>query len=399
MVERPQHACGARKVGFGVALLVAAWVSLLHPAVAETRLERDAGSHAPRLLLSSEEIAGIRQEIAHGCAFKKQALTEMERRLAMVLQRSPRIPTLQGIRRPPNPATRGPGRDGGVREFLHDWGNEAANDARDCAIAFHLTGNEAYLDKARGILLAYVDGLNPLPQDYPDNHQAVHFVSMPMLKFAWVYDLIAAYLSPERRERVEDWLLQAALYLTEHDWTDDRQCVVNWYNACVAAIGYVAQRDELVTWAIERPGGGYLAMLAADIGANGEMVKERLRHEDGELKGIDYGVFNLEAFAILAGMARHNGRDLWGQVGPSGAGLREAALFYAPYVADYVGRRIPEPDPYAGETVAEFKPPVYEILYRQNPDEKLKRVLLRRRGAYDGHLLGDAALLFGVPVE
>jgi len=359
------------------------------------RLERPYPG--PHLLLSVRDLEHQRW-LAAQHAFKRDALRAMRRRLVRVTERPPYVPPLEAVKRPPNPYTNGPGRDGGVREFFFAKGTLAAEDARDCALVFQFTRELPYLHKASEILMAYVGTLNPLPQDYANNASAVHYVSMPVLKFAWAYDLIAEHLSAADRTAVEDWFLQAALFITEHDDPSASLSTLLWADACVLAIGYVTERPELVRWALDRPERGLRAQMTAAIAADGEITAERERHAVDGL-GLDLGIYDLEAMAAGAEMALHNGTDLWDPGQPTGARLRLGATFYGGYVSRHIGRPVPEGDPYAGEKVSPHKAPLFELLYLRFRDEPLARVLSRHRGAYDGHLLGDAALAFGVPLE
>ncbi|HQK92427.1 MAG TPA: alginate lyase family protein [Armatimonadota bacterium] len=350
----------------------------------------------PHLLLSARDLEYQRWLVTRH-AFKQDALRAMRRRLVRVTERPPTVPPLEAVKRPPNLYTTGPGRDGGVREFFFEKGTLAADDARDCALVFQFTRELPYLHKASEILMAYVGTLNPLPQDYANNMAAVHYVSMPVLKFAWTYDLIAEHLSASDRAAVEDWLLQAALFITEHDDPAASLSTLLWADACVLAIGYVTDRGELVDWALNRPERGLTAQMVTSIAPHGEITAERGRHTV-DRRSLDLGIFDLEAMAAAAEMALHNGTDLWDPGQPGGAQLRRCSAFYAGYASRHIGRPVPEGDAYAGEKVSPHKAPLFELLYLRFRDEALARVLIRHRGGYDGHLLGDAALAFGVPL-
>ncbi|MFN9894087.1 MAG: heparinase II/III family protein [Acidobacteriota bacterium] len=140
-----------------------------------------------------------------------------------------------------------------------------ANAARDLALAYRLTGNITYAEKAAWILNAYAERYPALPLHDRDNRNTrsgarVHAQTLDeaiwLLPLAWAFDLLqgADILSPDQSARIERHLLrEAAATILRHDagisnWQ-------SWHNAALAAVAVTLNDSPLLSQALEGPSG------------------------------------------------------------------------------------------------------------------------------------------------
>jgi hypothetical protein len=90
--------------------------------------------------------------------------------------------------------------------------------------------------------------------------------------------------------------------------------------------------------------------IASQIDADGKQKREIER-----TRPLHYTLFNLDAFTMLAELARHVGVDLWHYTAPNGGSIEKALLFVTPYADPAV--KFPLPD-IAEQGVNEFLPPL-----------------------------------------
>ncbi|MFN9459902.1 MAG: alginate lyase family protein, partial [Acidobacteriota bacterium] len=135
-----------------------------------------------------------------------------------------------------------------------------ANAARDLALAYRLTGNITYAEKAAWILNAYAERYPALPLHDRDNRNTrsgarVHAQTLDeaiwLLPLAWAFDLLqgADILSPDQSARIERHLLrEAAATILRHDagisnWQ-------SWHNAALAAVAVTLNDSPLLSQAL-----------------------------------------------------------------------------------------------------------------------------------------------------
>lgn len=107
-----------------------------------------------------------------------------------------------------------------------------------------------------------------------------------------------------------------------------------WYDTQVAALALFVGDTALARQVI---GTDVKKRLAAQIASDGSQSRELAR-----TRPLHYSLFNLDAFTQLAEMGRHVGVNLWSQTTPSGASLRAALNFVAPYADSTVRWKKPE---------------------------------------------------------
>lgn len=143
--------------------------------------------------------------------------------------------------------------------------------ARDLALAFHVTGESRYGDRAREILLAWAkefeDTYN-FPKAYPasdEPHGAGLVIGRTVVVFADAYALLYPRLSESDREKIRRWFkglippMKEELRIWKHEAVKtfappylDRQYFNNHLSGCtmgIAAVGFALQDREILHYA------------------------------------------------------------------------------------------------------------------------------------------------------
>lgn len=143
--------------------------------------------------------------------------------------------------------------------------------ARDLALAFHVTGNSRYAERARGILLAWAEEFEKtsnFPDSYPASdvpHGAGLVIGRTVVVFGDAYALLYAELSEPDREKISHWFrgvvppMKEELRIWKHEAVKsfkppylDRQFFNNHLSGCtlgIAAVGFALQDRELIDYA------------------------------------------------------------------------------------------------------------------------------------------------------
>jgi hypothetical protein len=126
---------------------------------------------------------------------------------------------------------------------------------------------------------------------------------------------------------LRDWMRTYLTWLRTSEQGEDEADEANnhgmWYDAQVAGVALYVGDSALVRDVVTRTAP---ARLAAQIAPDGRQPEELAR-----TRPLHYSIFNLEAMARLAETAHAIGVDLWRWAAPSGASLRRAFAFVAPY--------------------------------------------------------------------
>jgi hypothetical protein len=140
--------------------------------------------------------------------------------------------------------------------------NSAA--VRDLGMAYRLTGKPEYAAKARRILIAYADIYPTLPvhdnNNKRDTRTGARVMSQTLSEASWImpmlfgYDLVRDGLSAEDRSHIDNSLLRsAAVVIRKND--AGKSNWQSWHNAALLGIGLLLADRELITLAIDGPGG------------------------------------------------------------------------------------------------------------------------------------------------
>ncbi len=133
---------------------------------------------------------------------------------------------------------------------------ELAQSAADLALAYRLTGERAYAEQCREILIAYADRYMHYPVQSVQGQSGgsgAHVLSQTLdeaiwlVDVAWAYDLLAdsAAMTAADRRRGENDLLRPAAELIARN-PQGRSNWQFWHNAAIGAVGFALGDPELV---------------------------------------------------------------------------------------------------------------------------------------------------------
>ncbi|GIX07391.1 MAG: hypothetical protein KatS3mg115_1794 [Candidatus Poribacteria bacterium] len=262
----------------------------------------------PRLLLNSEGIARLNERLEttpEGQRYREQLLRRAEERLEEPVILPPRggnwwhyytSPETGAALRtgrkigewqwehidpvtgktyrgdPSNPAT---DYDGVVIAGVH---NGWARAIRDLGLAYHVTGNAAYADKAREILLAYAEAYLSYPLHTIRGEPRIgggRVGPQTLDEATWLIpvaqgaDLIWSRLSESERNRLAERLFQPAVrevILPHKQGVHNIQC---WKNSAIGLVGFLLGDLELIGEAIENPERGYRRQMEGGVSPDG----------------------------------------------------------------------------------------------------------------------------------
>jgi hypothetical protein len=191
---------------------------------------------------------------------------------------------------------------------VHDgW----ARKTRDLGLAYQITGEVQYADKAREIMLAYatayptydlhttrgesrIGGGKVGPQTLDE--------AVWLIPFAQGADLVWETLSETDRQNITENILQVSareIILPHEMKVHNIQC---WKNSAVGLVGFLLGDEELITQAIDHPERGYHKQMAEGVTPDGQWWEG----------AWGYHFYTLSALWPLVEAGRNCGVDLYG---------------------------------------------------------------------------------------
>lgn len=242
--------------------------------------------------------------------------------------------------------------------------NRYSREARDCALAYHFTGEPQFLERTRQILLAYAQRYTSYPRhdrfgkDTVGGGRAMAQTldeSVWLIPLAWAYSLVRDQLDAGQRKRIEEGLLlPAAEVIREHRLgIHNIQC---WKNSAVGLVGFVTGKQELVREAIDDPDRGFRVQIERGVTEDGLWWEGSL----------GYHQYTLAALWPLAEIARAHGIDLYTE--------RYRRMFDAPLALALPNGDPPGFNDSPGSNVTQYAP-LYELAYARWRDPVHGRVL------------------------
>ncbi len=212
----------------------------------------------PSLILTAQGVAEIRAAKASYPLFEA-ALAEAKQRVSKSIAEGLQVPV------PKDPG-------GG---YTHERHKENYKVIHDAGLLYQITGEKAYVDHARAMLLAYADmykglGLHPAKKEQSPGR----LFWQNLNESVWLvytiqgYDAVSDALSPAERERIETDLLRPVANFLSLESPETFRKIHNhgtWAAAAVGMTGYALRDDALVTRALQGMDGdgssGFLAQL------------------------------------------------------------------------------------------------------------------------------------------
>lgn len=209
------------------------------------------------------------------------------------------------------------------------------------SLAYHLTGEEKYADKAAKLLRTWfldpATRMNPNAcyaqvlrgHGVPHGRGIIDFVTLaPLFEFTGFIDGSKAWTSADRQAIKKwlgdflDWLMTSTPGLFEASALNNHG---TWYDTQVAAIAIATGKEELAKRVVEA---SKAIRIARQIDPDG-----RQRLETSRTLGLHYSIYNLCAFFRLADIGDRAGVDLWHYETSDGRSIRKALDWLMPYLA------------------------------------------------------------------
>jgi hypothetical protein len=134
------------------------------------------------------------------------------------------------------------------------------------------------------------------------------------------YDILRPQFAPQDRALVDDWLRHRAIML----WNDPRHRTENWQSHRLKIVGMVATLlDDEALWHTVQD--GFEKQMEVSFLPTGESTDFKLRD------ALHYHLYSVSPLLDLACVAHERGHDWYNYRAPSGASLKLAVDFIAPY--------------------------------------------------------------------
>jgi hypothetical protein len=331
-----------------------------------------------------------------------------------------------------------------VGEAFYAAANPQAGRARDLALAWWITGDNKYADRAVDFITAWSNA-SPTPgiNFGAESPNTGIYLVRGTLGFVYAADLLWNYpgFTKEKKTAFEQWLrlmikkVRACKELWKANDHYNRQYFTNHHATHalgLAAMGSYLGDRELVQYAIDDPDNDrdFTDLIAGIIMKPGDLphhrepatapapisgeMYDRYRHYTGPVRGLQYGHLSMNMMAQIAEVGRHLGLDLWNYRAPGGETLIHPFRFYSDFYrlgnatikhglyADPTGINPPPPTTNPDETprlgLGGDTPATFELGLAQFPTSQPLIDLLRvtDRARYRCHTLGPVLLTHGV---
>ena len=262
-----------------------------------------------------------------------------------------------------------------------------ASYARFLGLAYALTGDVKYANRAATILRAYAAAYPKYPHHDKDGNidpsgAKAHAQTLDeatwLVDIAWSYDLISSALAPTDRAAIADNVLRPAIAEIE----GNRAGLSNWqawHNAAIATVGFALNDASLVELAYNDPAEGFFKQLTGGAVADGFWWEG----------SWGYHFCALNAMLYLAEMGTRAGIDTYGQ-----PDLR--AMWTAPLQMALPDLSLPRFGDDSGRSLASEW--MYEVGYRRYLDPLLALPISKDARTWQSLLWGAVSLPTASPL-
>jgi hypothetical protein len=291
---------------------------------------------------------------------------------------------------------------------LFEPGSVDGENARNLALAYVVTGDRRYADKAKEFLLAWERAYHRPPPTAHIGHMIAEPVGF-MIKGFMAYDLIQNVFTPAEGKEFREWAWQfvvrgeaSADFARDKPWIEEAPYgnSATWQRAMVVWAAAVAGKEQLApalawNWSHQTAYGkdyGWSTLVDGAMTGNGMMVEERVR------QSVDYALFTWHPLALIADVAHHAGypKNLFTVRTKSNKSLELAAAYYVPYLNGE--KADPYNDPIDWKQMISGYRTVFELAAKRMPDSHAIRSLVMsqhghvRGSDYDPFIVGYNAL-------
>lgn len=267
--------------------------------------------------------------------------------------------------------------------------DDTADSARTLGLAYQLTGNPAYVEKARRIFTAYAEIYPKLPihdnRNKPDTKTGARVMSQTLSEAKWLvplafgYDLLRDAMPAIERERFESQVLRPAADVIRRN-DAGKSNWQSWHNAALLSVGLLLNDPALVQLATAGPG-GFEFQLRESITPDGPWFEG----------SWGYHFFALDPLLLTLEMTRRNGISIAGE-----AALKR--MFDAPLDSVFPDGTLPNFND-SGLTKLTTEVRWYELAYQLFHDPRYLYLLRGQKREIEALLWGAPTLPEGKPVE
>lgn len=257
---------------------------------------------------------------------------------------------------------------------------------RDLGLAYALTGEKKYADKAIQFIRAWTidpsTKMNPKFVSGTDAHGLASKIELSITIPGMLYgaDLIWNYpdFSSSDKEALKLWTRDFVADAKTWSWYNNLEA---WRLVFISAGSVITEDSANLNYAFDR----WKTDLSVQMDSQGKMTNELSR-----TRSFTYSLYAINAFMQTAEIAKHQGVDLYHYNAPNGRSLELALDFYAPYAAGKNSW------PYQEIRWDLVDYSVWELAYSFKQKTSYKDVIIKRgRPMYELRNMGHVTLTHG----
>lgn len=252
---------------------------------------------------------------------------------------------------------------------------------RYLGLAYALTGNSAYADKAVQLINAWtVDSSTRMNPKFTNGQSHIEISAVTAGMF-YGADLIWNYPGWDQSDRAtfKDWTAQ--MIGSAKTWSNNNN-FENWRLVFISSASVITEDENNKQYAFDR----WKAIISDQMNLDGSM-----KNELGRTNSLTYSTFALNAMTQTAEIARHNNVDLYNYKLSDNRGLEKALDFHVPYIIDPSTWTYQQMSTYMGDNAA-----IYELAYSFKQKSLYSSVINRwggtPRNMYEMRVMGPTTL-------
>lgn len=262
----------------------------------------------------------------------------------------------------------------------YDSAKALGKSVRDLGLAYALTGEEKYADKALEFIRVWtVDPSTKMNPKFTNDQSRIELsITIPGMFYG--ADLIWNYPGWDSSDRAtfKDWTKK--ILASSKTWSRDNN-FENWKLVFISSAAVIVEDSDSLDYAFER----WKDLIPDQMNKDGSM-----KYEIRRTRSLTYSAYAINAMIQTAEIARHQGVNLYNYELDDGRGLEKALDFLAPYVANPSKWPYEQIDSFDGD---EDNAALYELAYTfKNKDTYKKAIDKWGRPMYDIRTMGPVTL-------
>lgn len=251
---------------------------------------------------------------------------------------------------------------------------------RSQGIAYALTGNVTYADKAVRLINAWTVNPSTRMNTNFTNRQSKIDLATTLPGLFYGADLIWNYPGWNKSDKsaFKNWTAELVRNTTIWNSTNNFE---NWRLVLISSGSVIAEDNDSLQYAFNR----WKEIIPDQMNGNGSFKYELARNDS-----LIYSTLTLNAMIQTAEIARHHNVDLYGFRLGDGRGLEKSLDYHAPYVVNSSGWKFRQGSTYKGDNAA-----IYELGYAYKKKTDYKNVIKKWGRPMFDTKFGPATLTHG----